>query len=127
MNDNIIFLICAAPVPLVMLIIGIVMWKNPPSPGSIGYKTTRAYSSDEAWYFAQTTWGRLSFVHNIFSLVGTLAACIAGILLNLSEEHGLILYIGVTVVQLVVIFADIYITENRLRKYFNPDGTQKKF
>lgn len=126
MNDNIIFLICAAPVPLLMLIIGIVMWKNPPSPGSIGYKTRRAYSSDEAWYFAQTTWGRLSFVHNIFSLVGTLAACIAGILLNLSEQHGLILYIGVTVVQCIVIFADIFITEHRLSVFFNPDGTQKK-
>lgn len=125
MSDNIIFLITAIPVPIIMLILGIVIWKNPPALGNVGYKSKYARSSPEAWLFAQITWGKLSVFHNIPTLIGTIIAEVAGILLKLDENQGLILYIVVTTAQVVVIFTDIFITERRLHKYFNPDGTQK--
>lgn len=125
MSDNVIFLITAIPVPIIMLIIGIVIWKNPPAPGNVGYKSKYARSSPEAWLFSQITWGKLSVFHNIPTLIGTIIAEVAGILLRLDENQGLILYLVVTTAQVVVIFTDIFITERRLRKYFNPDGTQK--
>lgn len=122
---NILYLICAAPVPIIMIIIGVWLWKRPHAPGNIGYKSKRSYSSVQAWYFAQMAWGKLSVFSNIPSFIGTVIACVVGIILNLSERNGLILYLAVTAVQCVVIFADIFITEYKLKKHFNPDGTNK--
>ncbi|MGN1111248.1 MAG: hypothetical protein ACI4QY_06300 [Oscillospiraceae bacterium] len=125
MSDNVIFLITAIPVPIIMLIVGITIWKNPPSPGSVGYKSKYARSSPEAWFFAQITWGKLSVFHNIPTLIGTIIAEVTGILLRLDENQGLMLYIVVTTAQVVVIFTDIFITEHRLKKNYNADGTHK--
>lgn len=122
---NVMYLVVAIPVPLVMIIVGALLWKNPPEPGQIGYKSKYAHSSNKAWFFAQVTWGKLSVIHNIASLIGTIAAETAGILMKLDEDKGLILYVAVTTVQCVVIFADIFLTERKLRRFFNSDGTEK--
>ena len=125
MSHNIIFLLAAIPVPLTMMIVGAVLWKNPPEMGKNGYKSKYSFSSTEAWYFAQVTWGKLSVIHNILSLIGTIAAETVGIIMKLDETTGLILYVAVTTAQCAVIFADIFITERKLRKCFNPSGTEK--
>jgi len=122
---NVMFLVVAIPVPLIMIIVGALIWKNPPEPGLVGYKTKYSYSSEKAWYFAQVTWGKLAVIHNIASLIGTIAAETAGVIMKLDEDKGLILYIGVTAAQCIVIFADIFLTERKLRRRFNPDGTEK--
>ncbi len=127
MSHNIIFLLAAIPVPLTMLIVGALLWKNPPEPGKNGYRSKYSYSSIEAWYFAQVTCGKLAVIHSILSLIGTVIAETAGIVLKLSENQGLILFSCVTAAQIAVIFADNLITEHRLRRRFNPDGTAKQF
>lgn len=127
MSHNIIFLLAAIPVPLTMMIVGAVLWKNPPEMGKNGYKSKYSYSSTEAWYFAQITCGKLAVIHNILSLIGTVIAETAGIILKLSENQGLILFSCVMAAQIAVIFADNIITERRLRKSFNPDGTVRQF
>lgn len=93
--------------------------------GKTGYKSKRSYSSIQAWYFAQMTYGKLSVFSNIPCFIGTVIVCVMGNILNLSEDNELIMYIVVTAVQCMIIFANIFITEYKLKKHFNPDGTNK--
>lgn len=125
MSDNLLCLLTSVPVPLMMLIIGIWLWKNPPEPGNCGYMSAYSRSSTDAWYFAQVTWGRICVISNIPTLIVTVIAFTIGIILKLPKDQSTVLYISVTAAQIVIIFAGIFLTEHKLHKYFNRDGTRK--
>ena len=53
------FFLGGIALPLVTMIIGFVLWKNPPGINQgFGFRTELSKSSDEAWYFAQRYCGR---------------------------------------------------------------------
>lgn len=125
MTEFIILLVSALPLPILMLIIGFISWKNPPAPGAVGYKTKRSKSSVEAWYFAQVTWGKLMVFYNIPLLLATAASILAALLLKFSENDMYIVTMILPAIQIVVIFWVLFKTELRLKKNYNADGTHK--
>ncbi len=125
MNDNLLCLLTSVPIPLMMIIIGIWLWKNPPAPGNCGYMSAYSRASTDAWYFAQVTWGRICVISNIPTLIVTSILFTIGIILKFSKNQSAVLYIAVTAAQIIIISAGIFITEHKLHKSFNRDGTRK--
>ena len=119
MNDNVIFLMCYIPTPLILLVAGLVFWRFPAPYGSaVGYKTKRSYASAEAWDFAQVYWGRLMTIISVPTLALSVCAGVVQIIKNADENTGLAICMGVVTLQIVPIFVSIAITENALKKNF---------
>ena len=60
MNDGVVYLLSYLILPVLLIVVGLVMWRFPPGyGGSVGYRTKRSRSSRQAWDFAQVYWGRL--------------------------------------------------------------------
>lgn len=125
MTDYIILLVSVLPLPILMLIIGFISWKNPPAPGAVGYKTKRSKSSIEAWYFAQVTWGKLMVFYNIPLLIATVASVLAAFFLKFNENDMYLATMILSAIQIIVIFWVIFKTERKLKKNYNADGTHK--
>lgn len=54
------FFLGGIALPLAAVIMGFILWKNPPGINNgFGFRTKLSKSSDEAWYFAQRYAGRL--------------------------------------------------------------------
>lgn len=117
--ENAILLVGFISVPLVLIIVGALMWRFPPSPnGMVGYKTARAQRSNEAWYAAQTTSGKYMLFSNIPVLVLSIIAGLMPILTDMPEADITRLTVLVTAVQVLVIFGVIIATEIYLAKKF---------
>ncbi|MBD5113189.1 MAG: hypothetical protein HDT42_11780 [Ruminococcaceae bacterium] len=123
MNINIVFMIAELPAPLVYMIIGFAMWKNPPSyKANTGYKTKLSRSSEQAWLYAQTFYGRLSGI--VFAVISavTLAFNIFASVTKLDDTIGFIAFF----VWLSAVFAALVIMkgamERRLKAVFGRGG-----
>lgn len=119
MNENVIMLICYLPAPIIFIVVGLLLWRFPPQYGdAIGYKTKLAYSSNEAWDFAQVFFGKLCTLVNIPVLAVSAGVGVIQVVKNVGEEVGLIICLVLTTLQLVPLFVCIFITEARLKKNF---------
>lgn len=119
MNENVIMLICYIPTPIIFLIAGLLMWRFPsPYGDAIGYKTKLAYSSREAWDYAQVTFGKLCALINAALLTVSLGVGVFQVVKNVDETLGIIICLSVVTIQLVPVFVCIFITEAKLKKYF---------
>ena len=119
MNDNVIMLICYLPSPVIFIIVGLLMWKFPSTYGdAIGYKTKLAYSSKEAWDYAQVFFGKLCTLVNVPVLAVSAGVGVYQVVRNVDEQLGLILCLTLTTLQLVPVSVCIFITEARLKRYF---------
>ncbi|MDE7398720.1 MAG: SdpI family protein [Oscillospiraceae bacterium] len=123
MNMNILFMIAELPTPLIYMIIGFAMWKNPPSyKVNAGYKTELSRSSEQAWLYAQTFYGKLSGI--VFAVISavTLAFNIFALVTKLDDTKGLIAFL----VWISVVFAALAIVkgtvERRLKAAFGKGG-----
>lgn len=120
MNDNVLFLICYIPTPVILLIAGLVMWRAPAPYGStIGYRTRRSCSGAEAWDFSQVFWGRLMTLISIPVIAISAVAGVIQIRINADENTGLLIFCIVMAVQIIPIFITIPVTESELKKRFN--------
>ena len=111
------------PAPLIYMIIGFAMWKNPPSyKANTGYKTELSRSSEQAWLYAQTFYGKLSGI--VFAIISavTLALNIFALVTKLNDTTGFIAFF----VWLSAIFAALAImkgaVERRLKAAFGKGG-----
>ncbi len=54
-------LICDLLIPVIMIVVGRLMWKHPPKKinGLMGYRTSRSMKNMETWKFAHEYSGRL--------------------------------------------------------------------
>ena len=120
MNDNILFLICYIPTPVILMIAGLVMWRAPaPYGSSMGYRTRRSCSGAEAWDFSQVFWGRLM---TFISIPVIAISAVAGVIqfCNLFTVYcWLLIFCIVMAVQIIPIFITIPVTESELKKRFN--------
>lgn len=124
MNENVIMLICYLIAPVIFIIVGLLLWRFPPQYGeAFGYKTKLAYSSNEAWNYAQVFFGRICTLANIPVLAITVGVGVYQIVKNVDETQGLIICLILTTFQAIPLFVCIFLTEARLRKYF---GESKK-
>ena len=75
MNDGVVYLLSYLILPVLLIVVGLVMWRFPPGyGGSVGYRTKRSRSSRQAWDFAQVYWGRLILVMSIPMLAVSVGA-----------------------------------------------------
>ena len=117
MNDNVIFMICYIPTPIILLIVGLLLWRIPPKYRSdLGYRTKRSLISEQAWDFSQTYYGRLMTFLSIPTLTLSLITGVIQIRVNPDEGTGLLIFCIVTAVQLVPICVSIPLTETAIKR-----------
>ena len=119
MNDGVVYLLSYLILPVLLIVVGLVMWRFPPGyGGSVGYRTKRSRSSRQAWDFAQVYWGRLILVMSIPMLAVSVGAGVFQIVTPLSEEAGLLVFCVIMTLQLVPLFVSIGVTESALKRRF---------
>ena len=118
-------LICDMIIPVVMIIVGRMMWKHCPEHinGMLGYRTTRSMKNMDTWKFAHDYCGKLWLKIGWVMLI---PSALIHIPLYHSDKNtigfaGLIL----VTIQCFIMVGSIYPTEKALKKYFNDDGTRR--
>ena len=122
---DIIYFICELITPILMLITGLWLRFNPPEFGSVGYHTQMTLKSKDAWDMAQVVCGKNLLVLGPPTLVLSIAAGTAGLIIKPGEDPGALFMVGVVVLQSFVFITAIIMTEHTLRKFFNSDGTPR--
>lgn len=126
MNYNVLYLISELPAPLIILVLSVLIWKNPPRQSeNIGYRTRRSQSSEQVWLFAQITYGKLSTI--VFAVFTALTAVVGiiGILRNFSDKTGFAVFIAQNCVLVALLFVIVIIVENKLKSAFDENGEPK--
>lgn len=117
--------ICLLLVPLVLLIGGICMYKNPPKEinSCIGYRTTRSMKNMDTWIYAHHLCGKLWIIMGVPLLLITIISMLA--FMHASENTlGLIVTI-LFLLQLATLFISIGAVESSLKKTFDENGIRK--
>lgn len=121
----IIILICNLLIPLLMIIIGFLMYKH--TPKSInwvyGYRTKRSMKNMDTWKFAHDYCGRLWFKIGFILLALSIIAMLPTI--GASNEQLGNITIAVTSVQLCVLIVSIFFVEKALKENFDENGSKK--
>jgi uncharacterized membrane protein len=117
--------ICDLLIPLVMIICGRMMWKNPPKRinSIIGYRTSRSMKNMDTWNFAHDYCGRLWWKMGWIVLIPS-------IIVQLPFYGSLVSTIGIVggilcTVQCVILIVSIFPTEMALRRNFTDEGKTK--
>lgn len=127
MENNILYLVCELPVPIILLIVGITIWKCPPGMDeNFGYLTRRAKLSEETWSAAQIMYGKYSAIVSAITLAVTLPARIIAIIKNTDENTSFVICMIIVAVQIVMLCAVIAAVEHKLRTNFDENGKQKQ-
>lgn len=123
MNYNVLYLLSELPAPIIVLALSAIVWKNPPRPSeNIGYRTRRSQSSEQAWLFAQITYGKLStIVFAVFTAL-TVVVGLVGILRNFDESTGFAVFIAQNCMLVALLFVIIAIVEQKLKSAFDENG-----
>lgn len=123
MNYNVLYFLGELPAPMIILALSASVWKKPPRPSeNIGYRTRRSQSSEQAWLFAQITYGKLStIVFTVFTAL-TVVVGLIGILKNFDESTGFAVFITQNCVLVALLFVIIVIVEQKLKSAFDENG-----
>lgn len=115
MNDFLVFTGSIA-VPLVTVIMGIILWRNPPGRNAFfGFRTKLSMSCDELWYFAQRYCGRL--LTAVFAPLTVIAAAAALLLGKGLDGDGKFIMLCVMIgVEVIALAAVNIAAERRLKK-----------
>lgn len=109
-------------IPLIMIVAGYFMYKNPPKKinNVYGYRTKRSKMNQDTWAFAHDYCGRLWVKIGLILMVLSIAAPIPFI--N-SGDDAVGIASGIIVgVQGLVLIASIFPTEMALKREFDKDG-----
>ena len=121
-----IMFICNLLMPLIMLIGGYCMYKNPPKEinGWLGYRTKMSKKNKETWAFAHHLCGRLWISSGILLLVLTIVVQIP--FAQSGDTTVGVVTLLVEAVQLVVMIGSIFAVEKALKKNFDENGVRRK-
>ena len=74
----IIMFLCNLLIPVIMIVVGYMMYKHPPKKinAVYGYRTSRSMKNDETWKFAHNYCGRLWFKLGFILIIPTIIAMI---------------------------------------------------
>ena len=123
MGENVIFMVVSAMCPITIMLTALVIWKLPAEyKGIWAYHTTYAEKSPEAWAFAQHYFGKIGFFSNLAALILTIIAFVPVLVVERFQYYGALVCTIVTLVQVAVLFADIFVVEGLLKKHFDKDG-----
>ena len=124
--EYIMLFLCEFIAPMIFIFVGVFQWRFPPQEiGAIGYRTTMAEKNQLTWDMAQTTFGKYSLIMGIASILVAVATGVPMMLLRPDENTATAIVILACVVQSILVFTAIFLTEKKLNKYFNKDGTPK--
>lgn len=117
--NNASFFLVGILLPLVTLIMGFILWKNPTGINNgFGFRTKLSKSSEDAWYFAQKYSGKMLMYVSVPTLA--IAALLCGICLaskiNSDGKFGVILMI--VIVGIIEIAAVNAVTDQKLKTSF---------
>lgn len=116
MNDFLVFTGSVA-VPLVTVIMGLILWRNPPGRNALfGFRTKLSMSGDELWYSAQRYCGRLQTA--VFAPLTVIAAVSVSVLLGKGlDDDGKFMLLCVTIgVEIIALAAVNIAVELWLKK-----------
>lgn len=117
--------ICNLLVPLIMLLGGYIMYKNPPKEinSVAGYRTKMSKKNKDTWEFAHNFCGRLWIKLGIALLVPTLIVQIPFVHSSDNVIGNMTLILEA--VQLVVLLCSIIPVEKALKKTFDENGVRR--
>lgn len=115
-------LVIALLLPGVMVLFGQVFLRRPPQQinGVYGYRTRRSMASQAAWDFAHRTCGRLWFAWGLVLL--PVSAALTLPVLGRAEDVVGLWGTVLVVLQLVLLFLTLGLTEGALKRHFDEAG-----
>ena len=118
-------LICDMIIPVVMIIVGRMMWKHCPEHinGMLGYRTTRSMKNMDTWKFANEHCGRLWYKMGLFMLA--ISVLVSVLLLRTNDNTYSMISLIFVLLQCIILIVSIIPTELALKKMFYEDGTRK--
>ena len=117
--------VCTLLLPLIMLISGYCMYKNPPKEihGWVGYRTQMSKKNKDTWAFAHDYCGRLWMKLGRILLIPTIIIQIPCI--QYSDNIISIVVLIIEGIQLIVLLASIVPVEKALKKTFDENGVRR--
>lgn len=120
MGEKILVAVCNMFLPLTILGLGLMVWKTHPPFGDIfGYRTTQSQKSPEAWDMAQALFGKsCTLTYAVLSFF-TLIAGLVPIFFKVDEMTTTWIVTVANTVDFAALFVVIFITERKVKTYFN--------
>ena len=117
--------VCNLLMPLIMLIFGYCMYKNPPKEinGLVGYRTTMSKKNKDTWLFAHNYCGRLWIKLGLILLLPTILAQIPFV--HSSDNTIGIVTLIIEAIQLAVLLGSIVPVEKALKRNFDENGNRR--
>lgn len=117
--------ICNILIPLIMLIVGYCMYKNPPKDinAIIGYRTSMSKKNKDTWMFAHNYCGRLWVKLGIASLIPSIIVQIP--FMHSSENAIGNMTLILEAVQVVILVGSIMPVEKALKRNFDENGIKR--
>lgn len=117
--------VCNLLIPVILIIVGRMMWKHCPKKINTvyGYRTKRSMKNMDTWRFAHNYCGRLWWKIGWFSLFPSVVVQIP----FFESSEDVIGIVGgiICMIQVVILIASIFPTEAALKKTLNDDGTRR--
>lgn len=117
--------VCNLLIPIILIIVGRMMWKHCPKKINTvyGYRTKRSMKNMDTWRFAHNYCGKLWWKIGWFSLFPSVVVQIP----FFERSEDVIGIVGgiICMIQVVILIASIFPTEAALKKTFNDDGTRR--
>lgn len=125
MGFYIFLFLCNLLIPLIMLIAGYSMYKNPPKEinGIVGYRTAMSRKNKDTWAFAHNYCGKLWMKSGVILLIPTVIAQIPFI--GSGENVVGTVSIMIDVIQLAVLIGSIVPVEKALKRTFDENGNRR--
>lgn len=118
MTDAVFFL-CGIALPFAAMIIGFILWKNPPGINQgFGFRTALSKSSDEAWYFAQRYLGRLLVCMSVPLLAVSALVCGICSACGISSDGKFGVLLVLVLAGVIAIAAVNGVTDSKLKSSF---------
>lgn len=112
-------------IPLLMIILGKIMFLNPPKKINyiFGYRTYLSMKNKDTWVFAHKTCGKLWWKIGWIMFFVSAASCFPFI--N-SDRKTIGIFVSVLcIIQCFVLIGSIFPVERALKRNFNSDGSRK--
>lgn len=117
--------VCDLLIPILMIILGYMMWKHTPKKINwiMGYRTARSMKNMDTWKFAHDYCGRLWWKIGWITLI--LSTVIYFPFYHSSENTIGIVSTILCTIQCLILILSIFLTERSLKKTFTKDGVRK--
>ncbi len=128
MIGNLSLILGASALPLASVIMGLILWKNPPGINTMfGFRTKLSMSSEELWHYAQTLSGKLTVI--VFSPMAVISAAAGAFAVSneFDSDQKFWLLGGLVIFEIVLLIAvNIYVGHRLKRSFKEGDAKNGK-